>query len=73
MNRRIVTPDLERSFYKETAGCKEIIRRAVASGAITHIRNGSGNVAVLEADGTINVRETVRINKRMREAGNEVE
>ena len=41
--RKIVTPDLEKSFSKQTQGMKNIVQQAIQRGAISEITNRSGN------------------------------
>ena len=40
---KVVTPDLEKSFSKQTQGMKDIVERAIQQGAIKQITNRSGN------------------------------
>jgi len=42
-SRKVVTPDLEKSFSKQTQGMKSIVVRAIQQGAIRRITNPSGN------------------------------
>ena len=40
---KIVSPDLEKSFSKQTQGMKNIVDRAIREGAIKQITNRYGN------------------------------
>ncbi len=41
--RKVVTPDLEKSFSKQTQGMKSVIERAMQQGTIKQLTNRAGN------------------------------
>ncbi|WP_156481878.1 hypothetical protein [Ferroacidibacillus organovorans] len=40
--RKVVTPDLEKSFSKQTQGMKSVIERAMQQGTIKQLTNRAG-------------------------------